>query len=264
MEKEREIVQLLHELRGVLYYQQQCQIDTYSASKELDTFLNSCSWPSSASTNQKISASPVVLQTPAASDPIKTDGCQREELAEIEKEIQGCTACVLARQRSCTVSGEINGSRTCLMIVGHWIVAQESSKHVFGQDEDSMLRRMLRAINISMEDVFITNVIKCSIANGTQPGAQHIDTCLSYLVRQIKVVAPAVILAMGTVATKSLLQLPQPLSQIRGRLYPFTGIEGLEIPVLPTYHPGFLLQNPEMKMATWQDLQFLEQHLAKR
>ena len=125
-----------------------------------------------------------------------------------------------------------------------------------------MLQRMMTAIKLPWENVFVTNVIKCGVRSEEQPQAEHIDACSSYLLRQIRAVSPELICSMGVVATKSLLRLPQSLSQLRGRFHPFRVGDDCEIPLLPTYHPGYLLQNPEMKKATWHDLQLLEKRLA--
>lgn len=125
-----------------------------------------------------------------------------------------------------------------------------------------MLSRMLEAIHLAPDDVFITNILKCGLPVSCQPIAANIHCCLSYLRRQIAVLAPEVICSMGTVATRALLDLPQSLSQLRGRFHLYTALDGKQIPLIPTYHPSYLLQAAEMKSETWKDLQLIEKKLA--
>ena len=124
-----------------------------------------------------------------------------------------------------------------------------------------MLARMLTAIGLTGDEVFVTNVIKCGLAKDCQPAAEHIRICLSFLQRQIVLIQPQIVLAMGMVATKALLDRPESLSQLRGKILDFTASDGRAIPLLATFHPSYLLQNPEMKKATWTDLQILAKWL---
>jgi len=266
MEKEKHITQLLQGIRGVLAYQKTCSVDEYPKSEGLDIFLNNCDWqpstPSSIIPDFQTEKKPV--KTPPVLKPVSVAKSDQKTLLDIAAEIDVCSSCILAKERPCVVPGSGGGDRVRLLIVGHWLSATEKSTAVFGEEEDLMLQRMLSAINLPMESVFITNVIKCAVSSDVQPQAEHIDACSSYLVRQIAAITPELICAMGMVATKSLLRLPQSLSQLRGRFHMYQGGGNIEIPLLATYHPGFLLQNPEMKQATWQDLQLLEKKMANK
>jgi len=124
-----------------------------------------------------------------------------------------------------------------------------------------MLSKMLAAINVLQEEVFITNVVKCAVPDSCHPAAAHVHCCMSFLRRQIVILAPEVICTMGMIAAKAVLDKPQSLSQLRGKLHTYETEDGLRIPVVTTYHPTYLLQNPEMKKATWADLQFLAKNL---
>jgi uracil-DNA glycosylase len=183
---------------------------------------------------------------------------------DLEKEVAVCRACYLASQRVRPVSG-IGGERVRLLVVGDWLNIQDKqivpANTVFGIEQDRMLLRMLEAMQVPSEEVFITNVIKCAIPEQCKPGAEHIRACLSFLLRQIVILKPQAILAMGMVATKALLDRSQPLSQLRGKLHNFTADDRSSIPLLATFHPTYLLQNPEMKKATWSDLQVLARYL---
>lgn len=185
-------------------------------------------------------------------------------LAEIGEEVVACRACDLHRQRIYPVVGR--GPATArLMIVGDWLRAEPEARlppgQLFGVEQDQMLARMLTAINLPVSEVFIANVIKCAIPATVQPQAAHVQSCVSHLRRQIAAVAPEAILAMGMVAARVILEKSQPLSRLRGRFHEFEWSPGRRIPVLATYHPTYLLQNAEMKAATWADLQLLARHL---
>jgi len=152
-----------------------------------------------------------------------------------------------------------------LMVVGDWLTVTAQSPvaagDLFGKDQDMMLARMIEAIKLSPGEVFVTNVIKCSIAEMCQPTAEHIRSCSSYLDMQIELLAPELICSMGIIASRLLTSQARPLSQQRGHFYSYKTGSKARIPVMPTYHPTFLLQNPEMKQATWTDLQAIKQKL---
>ncbi len=262
MEREEQIIELLHNIRGVLAYHQTSSINSYPASAELLSFFDSCN-------QQRSVPEPEVLvktkQSSSVKAPLVTKKSDHVGLTEIAAEVAQCKICSLAEQRTSVTAGNGGGRKIRLFLIGHWLSVTDRSKvqSVFGFEEDMMLQRMLAAIHLPMEDVFVTNVIKCGVGSGVQPQAGHIDACSSYLQRQITAASPELICTMGMVATKCLLRLSQPLSRLRGRFYKYKGADGIEIPLLPTYHPGYLLQNPEMKQATWSDLQAIEKRLQK-
>ncbi len=263
MDKEEQIIQLLQDTRGVLAYQRSCSVLSYPKVPELESFLQSCHRQAAATPvpDKDEPKGPSPHKTPTIKKPVVTKRNEQVDLAEIAAEVAVCNGCSLSEQRSYPVPGVGGGEQIRLLLIGHWLPGPGTSTAVFGEAEDLMLKRMLAAINLSMEQVFITNVIKCDVGSEIQPQAEHIDACSSYLKRQIAAIGPELICTMGMVATKALLRMPQPLSRLRGRFYPYLGVEGVEIPLLPTYHPGYLLQNPEMKRATWLDLQALEKRL---
>lgn len=266
MEKEKQIRTLLRNIRGILTYQESCAVTEYPKTKILESFLTDCNWrsaPFDPSVTEPQTEQKTITKV-AVSKPVSGIQSDQTTLAEIAAEIDICRSCSLGGQRPCVVPGVGNGNKIRLLIVGHWLSVSEKSTAVFGEEEDLMLQRMLAAINMPLESVFITNVIKCAVPPDLQPQAEHIDACSSYLSRQIAAIAPELICAMGMVATKSLLRLPQSLSQLRGRFHTYRGSGNADIPLLPTYHPGFLLQNHEMKQATWQDLQRLEKKMANK
>jgi uracil-DNA glycosylase family 4 len=185
-------------------------------------------------------------------------------MADIGVEVASCHACELHKQRIYPVAGR-GPDKIRLLIVGDWLSADASGSlppgHLFGVMQDQMLSKMLKAINLSASDVFITNVIKCAIPGSCQPLATHVQSCVSYLRRQILGLLPEVICTMGMVAARAVLQRSQPLSRLRGQFHEYEVDKEKTIPVIPTYHPSYLLQNPELKQATWADLQLLAKRM---
>jgi DNA polymerase len=186
------------------------------------------------------------------------------KISEIAEEVAGCRACDLHQQRLYPVAGD-GSEKIRLLIVGDWLSADERgglpAGHIFGVLQDEMLSRMLLAINLSADEVFITNVIKCAVPAACQPQAAHVQSCLSFLRRQIVALRPEVICTMGMVTARAVLQRSQPLSKLRGQFHEYTIEKDWTIPVIATYHPTYLLQNPEMKQATWADLQLLAKRM---
>jgi len=261
----------LEAVRSRLVYHRMLGIEEYPLTEDVQQFLKPRVPRAVETISQKIasaeSRSPA-QETTSVRRPEATTLAKEKPLVSIEEigvEVADCTACELRGKRIYPAPGR-GGGRIRLMVVGDVLYADASGNLepglLFGKEQDLMLSRMLKAISLSSEQVFITNVIKCAIPEMVQPQASHVDTCVSFLLRQIAVLEPEVICAMGPVATRALLEKRQPLSSMRGKFHEFrVGGSKKSIPVLPTYHPTFLLQNPEMKKATWLDLQLLAKKL---
>lgn len=185
-------------------------------------------------------------------------------LADIAEEVQSCQACELCRQRLYPVPG-LGPEKMRVFVVGHWLMADDQGVlppgRLFGVEQDAMLSRMFSAIQLSLGEVFITNVVKCALPAGSDPQEAQIACCRSYLLRQISATAPELIVAMGSVATRAVLGENVNFTRVRGKIQYCEGSGGRRLPVLATYHPSFLLQNPEMKQTAWADLQFLARYL---
>lgn len=261
---------VLREVGDLLRYHLHLGIDRYPPSAQIDALLNArplLPEPVAKTVGQqagfdslrKDGGRPLVKNEPTAvPGPVGT-------LADIHEEVAECTRCSLASHRVVPVAG-VGPEKARLLIVGEWLALPgpnpPPSGCVFGVEQDQMVARMLEAIQLNRKDVFITNVIKCGIEQSCQPKAEHVAACSGYLQKQILALAPKVICCMGRVATRIVLGRQEPLSRLRGRLHMHSGLHGRKIPVIPTYHPTFLLQNPEMKKATWIDLQLLARELA--
>ncbi|MDK9708996.1 MAG: uracil-DNA glycosylase [Desulforhopalus sp.] len=186
-------------------------------------------------------------------------------LADIAEEVAACHSCDLHTKRLYPVAGR-GPEKVRLLIVGDWLASDNNGQlppnQLFGVEQDLMLARMLAAIQLPLNSVFVTNVIKCAVPATCQPQAIHVQSCVSFLRRQIAVLRPEAICAMGMVAARAVLEKSLPLSRLRGRLHEYEGVKELKIPVIATYHPTYLLQNAEMKVATWADLQLLAKELS--
>lgn len=252
---------ILHQLRSLLYYHELSDLGGYPGSAELGEFLRSDYLPEDSET-LTIEKRPTEIADEISSN--SSPFLLNDVLDEIAEEVRVCRSCDLCHDRIASVPGA-GGHKVRLLIVGGWLTAATAGDidilSVFGNEEDQMLLRMLNAINLSQKTTFVTNVIKCGITPSVQPKKENVEICLSYLHRQIAAILPDVICSMGLIATRALLQSSKPLSQLRGRFHEYEENEQKRIAIMPTYHPSFLLKNPEMKMATWNDLQLIEKKL---
>ena len=246
-----EQIDFLQSVSSLLLYHQAIGIAAYPADTALLRFLETADIPAAT-----VVASQEISRTIPRTIPVveAPDAC----LIDIAEEVGSCTRCALHTKRLLPVPGQ-GGENPRLLVVGGWLIGEEGATLppgcILGREEDGMLLRMLSAIQLSPEDAFVTNVIKCAIPQNCRPATENIHTCFSFLLRQIIALSPAVICTMGIEATRALLKNPQPLSQLRGKSYPYALSDRTSIPVIPTYHPTFLLRNPEFKKATWEDLQ---------
>lgn len=244
----------LNGLQALLRYHNSIGISDYPRNDGIEFFLRISSQQAEVGAQKKTGVQPEsrTKSAPITRSPVKID--------DIGAEVATCHACDLHKQRIYPVAGR-GPDKIRLLIVGDWLSADERGDlppgHLFGVEQDEMLSRMLVAINLSADDVFITNVIKCAVPGTCQPQAVHVQSCVSFLRRQIVVLAPEIICTMGTVAARAVLEMAQPLSRLRGRFHGYEVKDEKTIPVITTYHPTYLLQNSEMKQATWADLKLL-------
>lgn len=176
-----------------------------------------------------------------------------------ETQVKGCRKCVLCETRTQTVFGQ--GSPAArLVFVGEAPGFEEDKQGLaFVGLAGQLLTRMIAAMGLSREEVFICNVLKCRPPGNRDPLADEILSCSPYLREQLAVIQPELIMALGAPAAKTLLNTAQSIGKLRGRFHEFylSGItgEGPSIPVLPTYHPAYLLRSPQEKGKAWADLQ---------
>jgi uracil-DNA glycosylase len=193
---------------------------------------------------------PGVSFDPPAADLFATDPIQRaSSLVDVATLIAACTKCGLCNGRTKTVPGE--GLATARLVVvgeGPGKTEDETGRPFVGRAGE-LLTKILAAINLPREQVFICNIVKCRPPENRQPQFDEIAACLPFLYRQIELVNPKVILAMGSTAAQSLLNTKQSLGSLRNHIHRFRGT-----PLVVTYHPAALLRNPNWKRPTWDDV----------
>jgi len=182
---------------------------------------------------------------------------QAASLAAIAQLVATCTKCRLCEGRRHTVPGE-GAADARLVVVGEGPgrVEDETGRPFVGPAGE-LLTKILAAIELPRERVFICNVVKCRPPENRVPQYDEIAACLPYLLRQIELVQPAVILAMGGTAAQTLLNTKQSLGALRNQVHRLRGI-----PVIVTYHPAALLRNPNWKKPTWDDVRIARRFIA--
>jgi DNA polymerase len=170
---------------------------------------------------------------------------------ELEAMVRGCARCELHATRTQTVFG--TGSENAgWMFIGEAPGAEEDRQgEPFVGRAGQLLNAMLKAAGLSREEVYIANILKCRPPGNRDPRPEEAGACRGYLERQIELVDPAVIVAVGRIAAQNLLQTDAPLARLRGQLHSL-GESGR--PVIVTYHPAYLLRTPADKRKAWSDL----------
>jgi DNA polymerase len=196
------------------------------------------------------------------SDPVKALKIIREDLGD-------CTRCVLHKQGRKQIVFGVGNPTADLMFVGEGPGADEDEKgEPFVGRAGQLLNNMIKAMGIEREQVYIANIVKCRPPGNRQPEREECATCSPFLMRQIAVVQPKVIVALGATAAKTLLAMNASMIQLRGRFYDFrpAGVrsndpnwDGCKLAV--TYHPAFLLRDPRQKGEAWKDLQMVMREL---
>ncbi len=182
------------------------------------------------------------------------------ELGAIASEIAACKACPLHAERTQTVPGQGNPQPEILFVGEAPGKDEDEQGLAFVGRAGQLLTKMIEAMGLSRDEVFIANINKCRPPENRKPTREEMDACLPFLRRQIAVLRPKVIVAMGATAVDGLVPLPADakISQIRGGWMTFA-----DIPMMPTYHPAYLLRNPAMKRPVWEDLQAVLRHLGR-
>jgi len=146
-----------------------------------------------------------------------------------------------------------------LLIVGEAPGRQENIQgKPFVGPAGQLLTKIINAMHLTRTQVYLSNILKCRPPRNQDPGPDEISTCYPFLKRQISVIKPEFICALGTVAAQTLLKIKKPVSSLRGRFHDFHGIR-----LMPTYHPDYLLQNEDKKRDVWEDMKKLMQALER-
>ncbi len=200
-----------------------------------------------------VPAAPGVATTPTIESPLSMDWdvLQRSALA--------CRACALHETRTNVVFG-VGAQRASLMLIGEAPGAEEERQgEPFVGAAGRLLNAMLKAIDLTREDVYIANMLKCRPPGNRDPRPEEVAACGGYLERQVQLIQPKLIVALGRVAAQHLLKTDAPLGRLRGQLHEF-GTQ--RIPFMATYHPAYLLRKPADKRKSWEDLKRIREVLA--
>jgi DNA polymerase len=187
-------------------------------------------------------AAPVITEPPS----VAGDSWDR-----LVADVATCTACDLHRLRTQTVFGV--GNRTAdWLVIGEAPGAEEDRRgEPFVGRAGELLNEMLRAIGLPREQVFIANVLKSRPPNNRDPRPEEVAACLPFLMRQIALIRPRILLVVGRIAAQNLLQTDTPIGRLRGQVHAFGAAQ---TPLVVTYHPAYLLRSPGEKRKAWEDL----------
>jgi DNA polymerase len=176
-------------------------------------------------------------------------GSKAEQLAELEREMANCTECSLASTRTNLVFG-VGSPEADILFIGEAPGADEDAQGIpFVGRAGQLLTKIIGAMGIRREDVYIANILKCRPPENRNPRPTEVVHCLPYIRRQIAVIRPKVIVCLGGVAAKTLLQSDMPVGRMRGTFLDYEGI-----PLIVTFHPAYLLRNPGGKTEVWEDM----------
>lgn len=201
----------------------------------------------------------------AGTDAVKMDPLARPivptgfaSLEKLDEFAAGCPRCKLAPSRTHMVMGQGN-ARAQLMFVGEAPGADEDARGLaFVGRAGQLLTKIIEAIGMTRDQVFIANVLKCRPPENRNPEPDEVDACLPYLREQIRLIAPRVIVTLGTFATQAILETDLSIGRLRGRFHPLGPVQ-----VMPTYHPAFLLRSPERKKDVWEDMKKVRDFLGE-
>ena len=204
------------------------------AQRDLGVEVAELRWPAGAT------ASPVSLPT----------------LDRVREELGDCTRCKLHSTRTQIVFG-VGNPKADLVFVGEAPGADEDAQgEPFVGRAGQLLPKIIEAMGMRREDVYICNILKCRPPNNRPPEADEILACQPFLLKQLQAIGPKFICTLGGPATQTLLQTKEPISRLRGKFSDFHGI-----PLLPTFHPAYLLRNPSEKKTVWEDMKLLMQRM---
>lgn len=185
-------------------------------------------------------------------------GTRLETLDEIRNDLGDCRRCKLWKERTNIVYGAGN-PHARLVFVGEGPGYDEDRQgEPFVGKAGQLLTKIIEAMKLTRDRVYICNVVKCRPPDNRNPEPDEISTCFPFLKRQLEAISPDIICALGSVAANSLLEKEVFISRVRGKFFDYKGIK-----VMPTYHPAYLLRNPDKKKDVWEDVQKIMKMMGK-
>lgn len=247
-------LEFLHDVRQLVAFQQAIGIEGYPRTPELERFVAGGQQVATTKPQTATAKSPKTPPPPSARQQTAATVMPDTTLTELYAEIQACQRCPRHQSRNKAITGEGTTGVKLLIITDAPSAEDDRSGLPMSGEPGQLLDKMLGAIGLSRDAVHLSLLTRCHAQE--QPGKETVDACLPFLLKEIMLVAPKIICAMGPLAAQKLLHTSKPLSQLRGRFHDFQGI-----PLIPTFSPEFLLKNPEMKKATWLDLQMIQKKI---
>jgi DNA polymerase len=181
-------------------------------------------------------------------------------LAAVRADIGDCTRCKLHTLGRHQIVFGVGNPDAELMFVGEAPGADEDVQGVpFVGRAGQLLTKIIEAINLTRDDVYIANVIKCRPPQNRNPEPDEVETCEPFLFQQIDIIKPKVIVALGKFAAQGLLRTLDPISRLRGRVFEYRGAK-----LIPTFHPAYLLRNPSSKRDVWEDMKLVRSLLSEK
>jgi DNA polymerase len=183
-------------------------------------------------------------------------GEESVSLKDVRNDLGNCTRCGLAGTRRNIVFGT-GSSNADLMFVGEAPGADEDIQGLpFVGRAGQLLTRIIQAIDLQREQVYIANILKCRPPQNRDPQPDEVESCEPFLFRQIETIGPLIVVALGKYAAQTLLRTNTPISRLRGHFVEFRGIQ-----LMPTFHPSYLLRNPSAKREVWEDMKKVRDEL---
>ena len=200
--------------------------------------------------------SPAAAATDEA-QPLPVFASAAEALVGVRTEIGDCTRCKLHAQGRRQIVFGVGSPEADLMFVGEAPGADEDVQGIpFVGRAGQLLTKIIEAIGLRRDEVYIANVIKCRPPGNRNPEQDEVETCEPFLFQQIDIIKPKVIVALGKFGAQTLLRTLDPISRLRGRVYNFRGAK-----LIPTFHPAYLLRNPSSKREVWDDMKLVRKLL---
>lgn len=247
----RGLSSLLSSVKARIEMEKGFGVDAFLAARQKKAVI-----PASNSPEKPIlTETPVATPSPGGQTPLNKERIQL--LENLKNETVGCQKCSLSKTRTNLVFG-VGNHNAELMFVGE----------APGRDEDlqgepfvgragQLLTKIIEAIGMKRTDVYIANVLKCRPPGNRNPLPDEIALCMPYLIKQIDIIKPKVLCALGTFAAQTLLNTKAPVGTLRGRFHEYQGI-----PMMVTFHPAYLLRNPNDKVKVWEDMKKVRDFLA--
>ena len=255
----KELKEVLSSLKGHLIYQRDVllaegvPVNQWSVARGQGSAVSEPSKPNSEQKTRSRSSTTTTDHRPPTTNVSPTGKSNKELLEELRSNIGDCQRCKLGKTRTKLVFG-VGDPDARIVFVGEGPGKDEDiqGEPFVGRAGQLLTDIITKGMKMQREDVYICNVVKCRPPENRNPEPDEVDACEGFLIKQLEVIKPEIVVALGTFAAKTLLKTDLPISKLRGRFHDYKGIQ-----VMPTFHPSYLLRNPEKKKETWEDIKMV-------